>query len=247
MPSRVFLILASLLATGSACAQCVAQTTRIRPHLVELYTSEGCSSCPPAERWLQGARGDDDVVALEFHVDYWDYQGWRDRFDSPRYTTRQRELARRSGKGIIFTPEVALDGRVWPDWYRHHLPENAVAAPATMKLAAEPGSPLHVHVDTQFQDPRGAAGFRNYVALIEDGLVSHIGAGENRGKRLQHDDVVRSFAGPLPLVDNDVTISVLHGVDMSKTTLVAFAQRQSDGAIAQVVRLPMAICHRSSK
>lgn len=99
-----------------AGASCSATSPVTAGHLVELYTSEGCSSCPPADRWLRNLPARDDVVALAFHVDYWDYLGWRDRFADSRFTDRQRAMAARAGSGTVYTPEVALDGREWRRW-----------------------------------------------------------------------------------------------------------------------------------
>lgn len=239
---RIAILLAAMAVSCSVHAACSAQSAKTRPHLIELYTSEGCSSCPPAERWLQGAQHNDDVAALEFHVDYWDNQGWRDPFDNAYYTVLQSELAKRTGKGIIYTPEVALDGKVWTNWYNHRLPGDAVASEAKMALRVDSGSKLRVRIDTQFPEADAAKGFHNYFALTEDDLTSNVSAGENRGKRLQHDAVVRAFAGPLPLSGSDVSMTVPHDVDLSKSSVVAFAQRPSDGAVAQVLALPLASC-----
>lgn len=243
MMLRAIILTIAVAAAGGANAACTAGAQAAHPHLLELYTSEGCSSCPPAERWLRLVSQDAAVVALEFHVDYWDSHSWRDRFDSPRFTVRQHELAKRAGgRGIVYTPEVALDGHEWRDWYRHGPPTTSVSAPAQLRLDVQPGAPLRVQVDTHFADAEAADGYRNYVALIENGLSSQVRGGENRGKRLEHDAVVRTFVGPLPLVDDDVAVKVPDKVDLSQASLVAFAQRDRDGAIAQVVRLPLASC-----
>src|SRR5215470_7661570 len=86
--------------------------------LVELYTSEGCSSCPPADRWLSAftAHPDPRVVPIAFHVTYWDRLGWKDRFDDPRYTQRQETEGRISGARFVYTPQVVVSGRDFPDW-----------------------------------------------------------------------------------------------------------------------------------
>ncbi|MBC7663124.1 MAG: DUF1223 domain-containing protein, partial [Caulobacter sp.] len=98
LPRRAFatlsLVLATVAAAGapmaaSAASLCSARSAATVPAIVELYTSEGCSSCPPAERWLSAFKGRDDVVALAFHVDYWDGLGWKDRFARPQFTQRQ--------------------------------------------------------------------------------------------------------------------------------------------------------------
>ncbi len=86
------------------------------PTLVELYTSEGCSSCPPADRWLSQLKGQDDVVALAFHVDYWDRLGWKDRFASAEHTQRQAQQQRSNGARFSYTPQVVVNGRDRPSW-----------------------------------------------------------------------------------------------------------------------------------
>ncbi|HEX7689005.1 MAG TPA: DUF1223 domain-containing protein, partial [Burkholderiaceae bacterium] len=118
-----FAVLA-LIATAAGAAQdgppapraCTARSGPHVPAVVELYTSEGCSSCPPAERWLARLAGRDDVIALAFHVDYWDGLGWKDRFAQPQFTQRQDASRRTSGARFAYTPQVILDGRDTPAW-----------------------------------------------------------------------------------------------------------------------------------
>jgi hypothetical protein len=231
------------LVASSARADCIAQSAQVRPHLIELFSSEGCSSCPPAEGWLRTLHNGADVVSLEFHVDYWDSLGWRDRFADARYTARQQALAARAGNGIVYTPEVALDGREWRDWYRSGAPGSSVHGAVSMKLAIRQGTPLHVHIDTTPADAADAASYRNYIAVTEDGLSSQVRAGENRGTTLKHDHVVRAFIGPLP-PSTDTPIALPADLDMPRATLVAFAQRERDGAVGQVVTLPLGQCHQ---
>jgi hypothetical protein len=223
------LVLAALL-SPCAHADCVAAAAT-RPHLVELYTSEGCSSCPPADTWLRGLPP--SAAALEFHVDYWDSLGWRDRFAAARYTTRQRQQATRDGGDSVYTPQVVLDGRSWRDWYRgREMP--ALPAAAALRVQITPGAPLHVRVDTTLATAANGPAFRNYVAITEDGLASQVRAGENRGALLRHDHVVRAFAGPLPLAGGEADIDLPPDLDPARARLVAFAQDADNGHIAQV-------------
>jgi len=238
------------MAASGAHAECSVQRSESSPHLVELYTSEGCSSCPPADDWLRRLPAGTGIVALAFHVDYWDYLGWRDRFADPRYSKRQQEQARHDGSSGVFTPQIVLDGRAWPGWYRAGAPaalvDPATGSEASMHLTADApllaGTPLRLHLDTAFAHAGDTAAYRNYVALTEDGLSSQVRAGENRGVLLRHDHVVRSFAGPLPLANAEAEIALPSDLDVTRASLVAFAQRASDGAIAQVVALPLARC-----
>lgn len=239
---RLTIALIALASSSSfARADCAVQSVAARPHLVELYTSEGCSSCPPADAWLRNLPHDGNVAALAFHVDYWDSLGWRDRFSSPDYSARQQMQARRDGAKGVYTPQVVLDGRPWPDWYRHAAPATSAPANASMSLQAVLGPKLRAQVTTAFDRASAAAGYWNFVALVEDGLASEVRAGENRGVRLRHDHVVRAFAGPLAL-RADAELDVPADVDLARARLVAFAQNEHDGAVGQVVSLPLAAC-----
>jgi hypothetical protein len=100
---------ASLLFAAIALAQPV--TAQDRPVVIELYTSQGCSSCPPADALLAKLAQQDNVIALALHVDYWDYLGWKDVFGSPRNTQRQRDYARASNMRTIYTPQVIVQGK----------------------------------------------------------------------------------------------------------------------------------------
>jgi len=176
---------------AEAAPACSAHSGATVPAVVELYTSEGCSSCPPAEHWLSGLKGRDDVVALAFHVDYWDYIGWKDRFAQPQFTQRQNASQRTSGARFAYTPQVILDGRDAPAW--SSLPAAALQprTPATVGLAlARDAGGLALTVTPGAGAPAALAG---YVAVVDDGLQSRVGAGENRGATLHEDAVVREL------------------------------------------------------
>ncbi|MER2582862.1 MAG: DUF1223 domain-containing protein, partial [Candidatus Competibacter sp.] len=110
----------SLLFSAPAAASCRAQSGPGQAALVELYTSEGCSSCPPADRWLADLAAEPSlkgkVVPLALHVDYWDDLGWRDRFAQPDFSARQRALTAAQGSKTVFTPQVMINGRTTLDW-----------------------------------------------------------------------------------------------------------------------------------
>ena len=95
--------------------QCVITSGATITPVVELYTSEGCSSCPPADKWASTLKGSNAVVQA-FHVGYWDYIGWVDRFAAPAYTQRQRDIAAKNNLRSIYTPQAVLDGKDWPRW-----------------------------------------------------------------------------------------------------------------------------------
>jgi hypothetical protein len=191
--SMVTTPLAALAATPAACT---AHSGATSPHLIELYTSEGCSSCPPAEDWLGALSDDSAVIALEFHVDYWDALGWPDRFASARWTARQGALAARSANHIVYTPEVALDGREWRQWSRASLP-TPVATAVRLDMEVTPGAALQARVESL--EARSGAPLQAYFAIVENGLTSSVRNGENAGRTLRHANVVRTFAGPAAL------------------------------------------------
>lgn len=187
---------------ASAAGSCSARSGATPPLVVELYTSEGCSSCPPADRWLSSLKGRGDVLALAFHVTYWDYLGWADRFAIPEGTQRQRDLARRDGLRAVYTPQVRADGRDWTEWPRLPRVEAAAAVPA-LHLSRD-GSRVIAQVDAAVPPPaaaprgRGDAGssagsgtWSGYWAVLEHDHSSRVRAGENAGETLRHDHVVR--------------------------------------------------------
>jgi len=229
------------LAPSATEAACVAQSAATRPHLVELYTAEGCSSCPPAEKWLSSLRESTSYVALEFHVDYWDSQGWRDPYADARYTARQQALAKRGSRNIVYTPQIAVDGRVWKDWPKGAPPAAVdISAPA-LSLEVQPGDAVRVKVGTA-PDAKTPDSWRLFVALSENGLTSAVNAGENKGKQLDHDHVVRDLEGPFELPNAEAVLKRPAASESSKSAVVAFVQDTANGDIVQALRLPLAEC-----
>ena len=113
--------------------------------MVELYTSEGCNSCPPADRWLSKLKADPAVVALAFHVDYWDRLGWKDRFASAAFTARQAAQQASNGARFSYTPQVVVDGRDRTDWSRATVSAPTRPAAPVDVAARAPGRPLRRH------------------------------------------------------------------------------------------------------
>ena len=188
-------VVALALAGGQAAA--LAQTCRAEsgssvPIVVELYTSEGCDSCPPADRWLSTLKDRPDVIAAAFHVDYWDGLGWKDRFASPRHSQRQAQLQAADGLRSSYTPQVRVNGADWRRW-----PQLPASSPASTVRIALHRDGEQVLLDVQ---PRGDAGgaLSLWWAALEDGHDSDVRAGENRGARLHHDFVVRQYGSVAP-------------------------------------------------
>lgn len=169
-----------------AAATCSARSASHPPTVVELYTSEGCNSCPPADRWLSSLKGRADVLALAFHVDYWDRLGWKDRFASPAFTERQQQQQRASTARFIYTPQVIVNGRDWRDW--SSLPARG-ASSVDIELSRD-GARVEAVVTPRPGAPTRLAA---YWVTLEDGHVSQVRAGENAGVTLHHDAVVRGY------------------------------------------------------
>lgn len=175
-----------------ACCALRAQTGAAgsrSPILVELFTSEGCSDCPPADHML--AQLDPHVVVLSEHVDYWDHQGWKDRFSSHEYTVRQEDYARRFQIDGPYTPQMVVDGTaqfVGSDAKRAREEINKAAqrAKAQVNLTRAPGG---VQIDVE--DAPSSAGV--FLVLAEDSAASDVAAGENKGRHLVHVAVIKSL------------------------------------------------------
>jgi hypothetical protein len=161
--------------------------------LVELFTSEGCSSCPPADAALLALeQSNAQVVAIEEHVDYWDHLGWRDPFSSKTFSDRQREYADALGRGRIYTPQMVVDGR------RELIGSDAAGARGAIAAAAQvakgnvslrrDGDLLHVEV----KDVPGSEPAEVRLVIAESGLSTKVERGENEGRTLRHASVARS-------------------------------------------------------
>lgn len=243
------------LAAGSCRAQSGPRTTA----LIELYTSEGCDSCPPADRWLSrnvaaGASG--DAIALAFHVDYWDRLGWKDRFASAAYTERQYDSMRMNGDRFVYTPQLLLGGHDFGDW-RAGPPSRAIAEinarPARATIAVDAtlrDGRVVVAADAAVDKPGDSRNAALGVALVDNGLVSEVKAGENAGARLSHDHVVRRFAPPVPIerarahAALDWTLPSEAG---RSPTVVAFVQDTTNGDVLQALALPLVGCTEAVK
>ena len=176
------------LATGTFAQsnQCSAASGTTLTPVVELYTSEGCSSCPPADKWASTLKAGSAVVQA-FHVGYWDYIGWVDRFASPAYTQRQRDIAARNNLRSIYTPQVVLDGKDWPRW--GGTPEAKEPARASIVLKQTGADQFEANVTPLSPATTWSA----YWTVTEHGHNSKVLSGENKGEFLKHDFVVRQL------------------------------------------------------
>lgn len=245
-------LVAISLAAGPAAAGCSAASGPRTGALLELYTSEGCDSCPPADRWLSAtfpADANGGVVALAFHVDYWDRLGWKDRFASPSWTERQYASARAARTSLVYTPQVLLQGRDFRSWQSAERSRSAFAAAlahsprADIALDAERrADAVAVSATVHMRDAADRAGAALFVALADSGLVSAVKAGENAGKTLRHDHVVRALKGPFALADVDATRDVVLPLPPERgtaTEIVAFVQNVETAEVLQALALPL--------
>lgn len=231
-------------------AACTATSGATTAAVVELYTSEGCSSCPPADKWLSSLK-DPAVVALAMHVDYWDYLGWRDRFSSAQFSQRQAQSVRRSNGRVAYTPQVLVDGRDFRQWRSSDAFQRAVRAvtahpaQARIELSANQVQPQTWSVTFQGNMTRRQGSAVAYLALYENGLKTGVGAGENRGATLHHDRVVRTWLGPVRVdadrpVRMDLQLKPSEAIDYARAGVAALIEDGDSGEILQA--LDMALC-----
>lgn len=197
------------LAGASAIAGpvCQVKSAATLTPVVELYTSEGCSSCPPADKWLSTLKDDaakGRVVAQAFHVGYWDYIGWVDRFANPAFTDRQKQIATWNRQSSIYTPQVVRNGQ---DWRSDKVLGNAEPARAAIELHATGDDAFAATVTPA----EGVGRWSAYWTVTENGHSSKVKAGENAGEFLKHDFVVRQY---VPVGDrsgpSSLTLRAIH-------------------------------------
>ena len=210
--------------------------------LLELYTSEGCNSCPPADRWLRALKEEpklwERLVPVAFHVDYWDYIGWQDRFARPEFSARQRSHAAVSGQRTVYTPGFVLNGEEWRGWRRREGLQMLTAPPQE-----EPGQLSVVFGDgvakVTYDPVQGGAALAANIAVLGFDLTTEVRAGENRGRKLQHDFVVLSLnSGTLVARDGlyqGVVDVPVHRVGARRLAVAAWVSHASHPAPLQAV------------
>ena len=221
--------------------------------VVELFTSEGCSSCPPADKALcqivaDSRKAGTKVYPLAFHVDYWNRLGWTDRFSNADYSDRQQQYAAAFGKDQVYTPQMIVNGSVefiGSDSQRASK-ELAIAlkqpATAAVSLAASvEKKQIHVGYSTA-----NARGLTLNIAVVERGLSSDVKRGENGGRQLQHDNVVRAFEQIPADATGQVDINVPVGLILENSSVIAFVSDAKTRAVSGAASVDLVVPAKAS-
>ncbi len=180
-------LLALLLVAPLPAAPLLLDSGARQVTLLELYTSQGCSSCPPAERWLNRLIDDGDlwkkIVPVAFHVDYWNYLGWQDAYATAAHGERQRDYARAGRTSTVYTPGFFANGREWRGWTFGLGPRRSDRQPGNLVAAITDG-----RLNAAF--PAAGRSLELHVALLGSGIKTAVERGENRGRTLPQEFVV---------------------------------------------------------
>lgn len=241
---KVVLVLLALILSPFVLAQ--NSQNRVRPLVVELFTSEGCSSCPPADALLaqlekQGTFNGRPIIVLGEHVTYWNGLGWHDRFSSEAFTERQQEYARRLGVAEIYTPEMIVNGRTEfvgndPDALQKAFAtaDDSPTDPVTLDVSHD--NVAHVSVTDAPQDSHV------FLAITETNLTTSVRAGENKNRELHHAGVVRELRD-LGKANGSFSSNVPLKLDPSwnraNIRVIAFTQHGNAGPIDGAASTPL--------
>jgi hypothetical protein len=190
MMTRSLLAALGLAFCFSAALHGPAQAAGEQPVVVELFTSQGCSSCPPADALLDDLSKRPDVVALSLHVDYWDYIGWKDPFGDSAYTQRQRLYQTRLENRFIYTPQMVIDGVYDVVGSRRGQVAQAIEQARERQKVSLTLTEESVTIPAGTAPPGGAT---VWLALLDEHHETPVAAGENHGRKLVNANVVRSF------------------------------------------------------
>lgn len=237
------------LLTLSGSTAWSAGTSARTPILLELFTSEGCSSCPPVDVWVQKLDAAQPVpgaelIVLSEHVDYWNHDGWKDPYSSSKMTDRQEEYVRRFGLSEAYTPQVILDGDVvlqpsQPDQIRQSFSQLAAAPmlPVSIESSAlEAGDPGFLTGQVVVDGAAHKLSGDVYLAVALDKTVTDVLAGENDGKKLTNVAVVMDLVkiGKLEKgkdFQQDFHVRLWNGADAANLRVVAFVQESGEGKV----------------
>lgn len=235
---RAAIALALIVICNASFGETIIRSDVTRSTLIELYTSEGCSSCPPADRWLSSLKDHpalwDRLIPIAFHVDYWDYIGWKDRFARSDFTERQRQYSREGSIPTVYTPALISNGREWRNfsWKRPVEVPNQKVGSLTVEKSQD-------NLDIKFQ-PEGKLPddrLSIHVALLGFGLKTDVRAGENTGRELNHDFVVleymRESLHPADGAYHGTTRQPQSSIDAEEYALAVWVSKETEQAPLQ--------------
>ena len=224
--AAIFTVAGLLFAAHFFTAQAQVAEGAKSPVVVELYTSQGCSSCPPADAMLGELADDPDVLALSFHVDYWDYIGWKDPFALPISSQRQRSYSQFLSRRYVYTPQMVIDGRF--DVVGSRRSEIL----STVEKAAAETAKLPVDIDLaagRVTIPAGRApaqGATVWLAVFDEKHTTDVKRGENAGRELSYYNVVRELR----------KLGTWQGSKLEISLDLGDGQQQSQGGCAIIVQ-----------
>ncbi|MCC7410177.1 MAG: DUF1223 domain-containing protein [Gammaproteobacteria bacterium] len=200
-PATAVTVLAALVALAVPAQAASFASGPDSVPLLELYTSEGCSSCPPADRWLSGLQSDPQLwlrfVPIAFHVDYWNGLGWPDRLSTREFSDRQRDYRRAGSLKTVYTPGFLWQGQEWRGWFRgESLPRGPAGMPGELRVHVDDGA-ARVSFVPHAQPEEGD--YVAHVAILGFDLRTRVQRGENVGRELAHDFAVIGL-GTAPLL-----------------------------------------------
>jgi hypothetical protein len=250
---QIFILLC-LLPTVLFAQTWQTQSTDTQIAVLELFTAEGCGLCPAADSWVetlpdQGIT-DNNLIILGFHIDYLDdKKGWIDRFASPIFSERQRQLARLNLYQTVYTPEFVISGEIIHNWEKYVKDVvkavNGFTPEAQIGLAvSQDNNQLTVNTSLKIDGTENRQFSVLYLAVTEDNIISKVGGGDNAGATFNHQHLVRKWLGPFKLNNNgETTVSTDIKLDEAwhrdNLKLVAVVQNLNDGFVLQGLSLPL--------
>lgn len=236
---RSLLAIVFLLALFGASSPSRAESAP--PVVVELFTSQGCPLCPPAEAFMQDLAKRDDVIALEFHIDYYDYSGWTDPFGRADYTRRWQDYARSLGARYEYTPLMVIDGM------SHEIGSKRATVEARIsERQAKTGGGPHLAMDMQGKNAvisitgDGPAGIYDVVVAVYDAQAStRITAGENKGRTAVNTNIVRGFRHVAQWAGDPIEVTVPLDAMTGTSGCAVLLQRAGGGPIIAAASVPL--------
>jgi hypothetical protein len=230
-------LIAGAVALSAVAGSEVAAQTAQQPVVVELYTSQGCSSCPPADAFMAGLAGRDDIIVLALHVDYWDYLGWKDPFAQPGFTERQKRYARAARTKMVYTPQIIVGGTgrvagLHPDQIHGLIAEHAALPPVVRLQLTREGDRLRI---AAVADAPAPGEMVLQLVRYRPSETTEIEAGENAGHTGVYHNIVTLWQ---PLADwtGQAPIEIEVPAE-GQDPLVVIVQERGPGRIVAAARL----------